>query len=153
MAESGDDCHVLWPRVDFSLLFQACRIFGLRPEALKQAGITHVVSAVRLPPHLSIFESSKRMFIEVDDVEEENLLERFTESNKFISNALEAGGVVLIHWFVNAFFRADHYGLGFFGLFPTILSFHGAQLIYIYFFCPNLVQLVGLGQLPYSLLI
>ena len=38
------------------------------------------------------------MVVEVDDVDDENLLEHFPETNRFISDALDAGGSVLVHW-------------------------------------------------------
>lgn len=69
-------------------------------EALKEAGITHVVSVLRRPLGKALFENYEHKVIEVDDVEDENMLEHFTASNKFISGALQAGGAVLIHWFV-----------------------------------------------------
>lgn len=76
-------------------------MFALRGrEALKEAGITHVISVLRLPLDKTLFENYEHKIIEVDDVEDENLLEHFTASNKFISGALQAGGAVLIHWFV-----------------------------------------------------
>lgn len=76
-------------------------MFALRGrEALKEAGITHVVSVLRLPLDKTLFENYEHKVIEVDDVEDENLLEHFTASNEFISGALRAGGAVLIHWFV-----------------------------------------------------
>lgn len=76
-------------------------MFALRGrEALKEAGITHVVSVLRLPLDKTLFEGYEHKVIEVDDVEDENLLEHFTASNKFISGALQGGGAVLIHWFV-----------------------------------------------------
>lgn len=76
-------------------------MFALRGrEALKQAGITHVVSVLRLPLDKALFGNFVHKVIEVDDVEDENLLEYFTASNKFISGALQEGGAVLIHWFV-----------------------------------------------------
>lgn len=80
-------------------------MFALRGrEALKEAGITHVVSVLRLPLDKALFENYEHKVIEVDDIEDENLLEHFTSSNKFISEALKAGGAVLIHWFVVHFF-------------------------------------------------
>lgn len=73
-------------------------MFALRGrEALNEAGITHVVSVLRLPLDKTLFENYEHKVIEVDDVEDENLLEHFTASNKFISEALKARGAVLIH--------------------------------------------------------
>lgn len=90
-------------------------MFALRGrEALKEAGITHVVSVLRLPLDKALFENYEHKVIEVDDVEDENLLEHFTSSNKFISEALKAEGAVLIHWFVVHFF------FFFFSLLPSL---------------------------------
>lgn len=71
-----------------------------RREALKEAGITHVVSVLRLPLDKELFVQYQHKIVEVDDVENENLLEHFADTNKFISDALKNGGAVLIHWFV-----------------------------------------------------
>jgi len=71
-----------------------------RCEALKEAGITHVVSVLRLPLDKELFVQYQHKIVEVDDVEDENLLEHFADTNKFISDALKSGGAVLIHWFV-----------------------------------------------------
>ncbi|PWW78896.1 dual specificity protein phosphatase 12 [Tuber magnatum] len=68
-----------------------------RREALEEAGITHVVSVLRLPLDKELFLQYQHKIIEVDDVEDENLLEHFPDSNKFISEALKGGGAVLIH--------------------------------------------------------
>lgn len=67
---------------------------------MKEAGITHVVSVLRLPLDKTLFKDYEHKVIEVDDVSDENMLEHFTASNEFISGALQAGGAVLIHWFV-----------------------------------------------------
>ncbi|KAL7268237.1 tyrosine protein phosphatase yvh1, partial [Rhizina undulata] len=73
-------------------------MFALRRrEAMKEAGITHVVSVLRLPLDKALFENYEHMVVEVDDVEDENILEHFSTSNKFISSAIQNGGVVLIH--------------------------------------------------------
>lgn len=76
-------------------------MFALRGgEASKEAGITHVVSVLRLPLDKELFKTYQHKVIEVDDARDENLLEHFAESNKFISDALKGGGAVFIHWFV-----------------------------------------------------
>lgn len=72
------------------------RLFTLRrKEALKKANITHIVSALRLPLDVDGF---KHHVVEVDDVEDENIMEHFAESNAFIEGGLEGGGGVLVHW-------------------------------------------------------
>lgn len=70
-----------------------------RREALQQANITHVLSVLRLSPDRELFSSFKQhMVVEVDDVEDENLLEHFPSTNKFIQDGLDGGGGVLVHW-------------------------------------------------------
>ena len=71
-----------------------------RKEALKKANITHVVSALRLPLDENLFVDYKHHVVELDDVEDENIVEHFAGSNAFIQEGLEAGGGVLIHWWV-----------------------------------------------------
>jgi dual specificity phosphatase 12 len=69
-----------------------------RHEALRQANITHVLSVLRAPLDQHLFSSFKHMVVEVDDVEDENLLEHFPATNKFIKEGLDGGGGVLVHW-------------------------------------------------------
>jgi len=69
-----------------------------RHELIKTANITHVISVLRLPLDKALFVNFKHLVIEVDDVDDENLIESFATSNKFIDDALESGGNVLIHW-------------------------------------------------------
>lgn len=70
-----------------------------RRDALQQANITHVLSVLRLPLDDNLFSPFKQhMVVEVDDVEDENLLERFPSTNKFIQDGLDGGGGVLVHW-------------------------------------------------------
>ncbi|KAI5813438.1 protein-tyrosine phosphatase-like protein [Pyronema omphalodes] len=73
-------------------------MFALRgKEALKEAGITHVVSVLRQPLDAKLFEGYEHHIIEVDDVEDENIIQYFAGANEFIKKALEEGGAVLIH--------------------------------------------------------
>ena len=75
------------------------RLFSLRRhEALKKAKITHVVSALRLPLDQDLFKGFKHHVVEIDDVEEENIIQYFAASNVFITEGLESGGGVLLHW-------------------------------------------------------
>jgi len=75
-------------------------MFALRGKsALQAAKITHVVSVLRVPLDKSLFEGFEHKVVEVDDVEDENLIEHFVKTNEFISNALNSGGAVLIHWY------------------------------------------------------
>ncbi|CAO2658781.1 Nn.00g065040.m01.CDS01 [Neocucurbitaria sp. VM-36] len=68
-----------------------------RREALKQANITHVLSVLRTPLDQDLFSPFKHMVVEVDDVEDENLLEHFPATNRFIQEGLDGGGGVLVH--------------------------------------------------------
>jgi dual specificity phosphatase 12 len=67
-------------------------------SGLKTAAISHMVSCLRLPLDKTLFEGYEHLVIEVDDMEDENLLEHFPTTNKFISKALKDGGAVFIHW-------------------------------------------------------
>ncbi|KAI7424679.1 hypothetical protein KC368_g18843, partial [Hortaea werneckii] len=46
-----------------------------RKEALQEAGITHVLSILRLPLDQDLFRDYHHKVVEVDDVDDENLLE------------------------------------------------------------------------------
>lgn len=65
---------------------------------MKEAKITHVVSVLRWPVEELLMKPYKHLQIDVDDDEEENLLEFFPTTNRFIQNALDNGGSVLVHW-------------------------------------------------------
>ncbi|EON62770.1 hypothetical protein W97_01995 [Coniosporium apollinis CBS 100218] len=69
-----------------------------RKEALKEADVTHVLSVLRFTPDEKLFNSFRHMVVEVDDVEDENLLQHFPSTNKFIQDGLDGGGGVLVHW-------------------------------------------------------
>ncbi|KAI9717690.1 MAG: tyrosine protein phosphatase yvh1, partial [Chrysothrix sp. TS-e1954] len=74
------------------------RLFSLRrKDAVKEAGLTHVVSVMRWEIDDQLIRPYKHLQIEVDDDEEENLIEHFPATNLFIRDALEAGGSVLVH--------------------------------------------------------
>jgi Dual specificity phosphatase, catalytic domain len=76
-------------------------VISLRNKtALQQANITHVVSVLRMRPDETLTESFQHFRIEVDDVEDEDLLQYFASANAFIQSGLDAGGSVLVHWFV-----------------------------------------------------
>ena len=53
---------------------------------------------LRLPLDEKLFEGFNHMVVEVDDVDDENLLEHFPATNKFIQDGLDSGGGVLVHW-------------------------------------------------------
>ncbi|KAL2833391.1 protein-tyrosine phosphatase-like protein [Aspergillus cavernicola] len=73
-------------------------IFSLKNKtALSRANITHVLSVLRLQPTDETLLAYQHHRIEVDDVEDENLLEHFPSTIKFIQSGLDAGGGVLVH--------------------------------------------------------
>ncbi|KAK3670500.1 tyrosine protein phosphatase yvh1 [Recurvomyces mirabilis] len=74
------------------------RLFTLRrKEALRESGVTHVLSVLGLPLDQALFEGFEHYVVEVDDVDDENLLEHFPATNKFIQQGLDGGGGVLVH--------------------------------------------------------
>ena len=87
-------------KIDPELITET-RLFSLRrKDALKKADITHVVSALRLPLDNELFVNFKHHVVEVDDVDDENVIEHFTDSNAFIQEGIDSGGGVLVHWWV-----------------------------------------------------
>lgn len=76
------------------------RLFSIRKEALRNANITHVLSVLCLPLNDDLFVNFQHRVVELDDVEDENILEHFPTSNAFIQEGLDAGGGVLVHWYV-----------------------------------------------------
>ena len=77
------------------------RLFSLRrKEAMKKANITHVVSVLSLPLDVDLFEGYKHLVVDINDVEDENILQHFPATNAFIHEGLDAGGGVLVHWYV-----------------------------------------------------
>ncbi|EUC31399.1 hypothetical protein COCVIDRAFT_31079 [Bipolaris victoriae FI3] len=88
----------LLDRVPGNLNLYIGGIFTLRRrEALEQANITHVLSVLRMPLDDALFAPFKHMVVEVDDVDDENLLQHFPATNRFIREGLDAGGGVLVH--------------------------------------------------------
>jgi len=84
----------------FSLItsgFHALR----RYDELKSLGVTHIISVLRWPIEAELVKPYKHLQIEVDDDEDENLLESFAPCNRFIEDALSAGGGVFVHWYSN----------------------------------------------------
>ncbi|MCJ1315152.1 tyrosine protein phosphatase yvh1 [Xylographa vitiligo] len=73
-------------------------LFSLRRyQALKNANITHVVSALRLPLDEELFQPYQHLVVELDDVEDEDILQHFATSNAFIRDGLAGSGGVLVH--------------------------------------------------------
>lgn len=56
---------------------------------------------LRLNQSEQTFAPYQHHFIEVDDIDDENLLEYFPAAIKFIQTGLDAGGGVLVHWSVS----------------------------------------------------
>lgn len=102
--------------IDFGPRFIALR----RPQALKNANITHIVSVLdwRFDDDVPLIRGYQHLHIPVDDVEDENLLQWFPRSNAFIQSGIDywksqdlskpkdvatntseaKGSGVLIHW-------------------------------------------------------
>ncbi|OBT55169.1 hypothetical protein VE04_04475 [Pseudogymnoascus sp. 24MN13] len=74
-------------------------VFALRrPQTLKDAGITHIVSALRFNyKETKGWENYTHCNVQIDDMDDENLIEHFPRVVLFIKDALAGGGGVLIH--------------------------------------------------------
>ncbi|KAK9369537.1 dual specificity phosphatase [Lipomyces kononenkoae] len=73
-------------------------LFALQGQkALADAGITHVLSALRGSNFTKLVTSFKHMQIHVDDDDDEDMLQYFNQSNAFIEEALSSGGKILVH--------------------------------------------------------
>lgn len=57
-----------------------------------------MLSVLKFKPDEKQFGGFTHKVVEVDDVDDENLLEHFEATNKFIQDGLDAGGGVLVHW-------------------------------------------------------
>jgi len=70
-----------------------------RRAALKAANITHIVSVLNLQPAATAGAVSEytRLRIDIDDVEDENILQYFKQTNDFIAQGLASAGGVLVH--------------------------------------------------------
>ena len=80
----------------------ALSVFSLkRKEQLRAAEITHVLSVARMPFREDLFQGYEHLQVEVDDVEDDNLLEHFSKTNRFIQDGLDGGGGVFVHWYVS----------------------------------------------------
>jgi dual specificity phosphatase 12 len=74
------------------------RLFTLRRRAaLQEANITHVLSVLHYEGR-ELFAGFEQMTVAVDDVDDENLIEHFPTTNRFIREGLAGGGGVLVHW-------------------------------------------------------
>lgn len=57
-----------------------------------------MLSVLRMPVDNDLFSPYKHLVVQVDDVDDENLLEHFPATNRFIEDGLSGGGGVLVHW-------------------------------------------------------
>ncbi|KFY19243.1 hypothetical protein V491_04530 [Pseudogymnoascus sp. VKM F-3775] len=75
-------------------------VFALRrPQALREAGVTHIVSALRFNyKETKGWENYTHCNVQIDDMDDENIIEHFPRVVQFIKLALGGGGGVLIHW-------------------------------------------------------
>lgn len=66
-----------------------------KPDLFKQAGITHILSVLDFDIYeAGAFKQYKHLHIRLDDHPDENLLQHFNETNRFIDDALNGGGGV-----------------------------------------------------------
>lgn len=64
----------------------------------KDAGITHILSVLDFDIYeAGAFKQYKHLHIRIDDDPNENLLQHFQESNRFIEQALDDDGGVFVH--------------------------------------------------------
>lgn len=67
-------------------------------KALKDEGITHVLTVMKDLHKSDTLQPFKRMIIEVLDSEDEHLIDYFEPAIQWIDDALAEGGKVIIHW-------------------------------------------------------
>ena len=81
------------------LTIYPCSLYALhQTEEIKAANVTHVLSVINYALDPDLFRPFRHFAIDIDDVEDENLLQYFAESNRFIEDGLEGGGGVFVHW-------------------------------------------------------
>lgn len=66
-------------------------------HGLQSNGITHIVQAMGglTPPYRKYFQYK---VLDVADVSSENLMAYFEETGRWIKQAIQGGGSVLVHW-------------------------------------------------------
>ncbi|KAJ1973183.1 dual specificity phosphatase 19 [Dimargaris xerosporica] len=89
-----DEAHEIVPRL-FLGSYEAARDF----QFLSAHSVTHVVS-VHTGAEPLFPGKLKYMCISVDDAPYEDLLSHFSTTSHFIQRGLDAGGAVLVHWYV-----------------------------------------------------
>ncbi|KAI9886766.1 MAG: hypothetical protein M1823_001409 [Watsoniomyces obsoletus] len=68
-----------------------------RTAVLKKANITHIVSTLRATPNEALLAPYQHLTVEIDDMEDEDFLQHFPVTNRFIQQGLDDGGGVLVH--------------------------------------------------------
>ena len=69
-----------------------------KPELFERAGITHIVSVLDFDIYeAGHFQNYQHIHIRLDDDPNENLLQHFEDSNRFIDQALANEGGVFVH--------------------------------------------------------
>jgi dual specificity phosphatase 12 len=69
-----------------------------KPDLFEKAGITHIVSVLDFDIYeAGAFKQYEHLHLRLDDDPNENMLQHFPESNKFIEDALSSGGGVFVH--------------------------------------------------------
>lgn len=65
---------------------------------MKALGVTHVLSILNIKPDPSLLPMTQ-FVVEALDEPSFNLIQHFPATNRFIKNALNAGGGVFVHWY------------------------------------------------------
>ena len=69
-----------------------------KPDLFAQAEITHILSVLDFDIYeAGAFKQYEHLHIRLDDNPNENLLQHFNDSNRFIGQALASGGGVFVH--------------------------------------------------------
>lgn len=73
-------------------------------QELDSVGITHIVIAAKgiQPFHVTLYskpQSVDHLIVPVDDFEDEDILKHFDTACKYIKDAIESKGKVLVHWY------------------------------------------------------
>lgn len=67
------------------------------PTILKNAGITHILSLLSYSNITSVPQGITNLQMDIVDYPDENIIDEFKITNKFIDDALQSGGRVLVH--------------------------------------------------------